>query len=119
MNFENPTPAPEKEPRFPSLEEIRYQIQLFVEKAGLKNSRELRILAQGKDIYHYELVATDDQGDDFVYMYKKRGAYPDSQALVTRLEVTYYIGSVQTNMACGGENLADYDETTGNWILTE
>lgn len=62
MSFESPTPTPEKEPHFPSLEEIRYQINRFVEKFNQKNAREIRVLAQGKDVYHYELSTTDEKG---------------------------------------------------------
>ena len=73
------------------------------------------MLAQGKDVYHYELAATDEKGDDYLYSYKRKGQYPDSQALTTTLQVTYYLGSLQKNRACGGDTLSDYDETTGKW----
>lgn len=75
----------------------------------------MRILAQGETVYHYELATTDERGDDYLYIYKRKGLYPDSQAVTTTLEVTYFIGSLQTNMACGGDTLSNYDETTGKW----
>lgn len=115
MNFDKLTSSQEKEPRFPALEEIRYKIKGFVEKQGLKNSREVRILAQEKDVYHYELIATDEKGDDYLYSYKRKGEYHNSQALITTIEVTYYYGSFDTNMAVGGDTLADYDENTERW----
>ncbi|MDP2629817.1 MAG: hypothetical protein Q8P56_00225 [Candidatus Uhrbacteria bacterium] len=116
MNFDNPTPSPEKEPHSPSLEEIRYRINSFVEKSGQKNAREIRVLAQGETVYHYELATTDKRGDDYLYLYKRKGLYPDSQALTTTVEVTYFIGSLQTNIACGGDTLSNYDENSGRWI---
>ncbi len=119
MSFENPTPTTEKEPHFPSLEEIRYQINRFVEKFNQKNAREIRILAQGKDIYHYELSTTDEKGDDYLYLYKRKGQYPDSQALTTTIEVVYYLGNLQTNTAVGGDTLSDYDENSGEWVDTQ
>ena len=73
------------------------------------------MLAQGKTVYHYELATTDSKGDDYLYLYKRKGVYDDSQAMTTTLEVTYFMGSLETNIACGGDTLSDYDETSGIW----
>lgn len=105
--------------RFPSLEEIRYQIKRFVEKSGQKNIREERIFAEGKDIYLYELSAIDENGDAFLYLYQRKGQYPHSKAAETVIEITYYKGTLEDNVCVGGNTLSNYDETTGKWTDTK
>jgi len=113
MNFDMPTL--EQGPRIPSLEEIRYQIKRFVEKSGQENTREERVFAKGKDVYLYELSATDDKGDTYLYLYKRQGEYEHASALVTVVEVAYYMGKLEDGMCVGGDTLSHYDEISGTW----
>ncbi|MEK9151508.1 MAG: hypothetical protein AAB547_02655 [Patescibacteria group bacterium] len=118
MSFENPTPPAEKEPRAPSLEEIRYQVKRFIEKSGQKNPKEQRIFAEGsegKNVYFYEISTTDDKGDAYLYSYKRAGTYPHSSADATVIEVAYYIGSLDSGIPVGGDILSSYDEASGKW----
>ena len=116
MGFEDLTPpTAEGEPRFPTLEEIRYQIKRFVERSGQKNIREERIFAEGKDVYFYELSATDENGDAYLYLYKRKGEYEHASAAMTVLEVTYYMGRLEDGMCVGGDTLSNYDEQNNVW----
>lgn len=60
MNYDVPTPKVEKEPRIPTLEELRYKVKGFIEKSGLKDMKEERIFAEGPNVYFYEVSATDE-----------------------------------------------------------
>lgn len=116
MNFDTPpTPSAEQEPRIPSLEEIRYQIKRFIEKSGQKNIREERIFAEGKDVYFYEVSATDENGDAYLYQYTRKGKFEHSSASATVVEVAYYTGRLEDGMCVGGSTASHYDEQTGTW----
>jgi hypothetical protein len=115
MNYNMPVPSAEQGPRIPSLEEIRHQIKRFVEKSGQKNVREERVFAEGKNVYLYELSATDDSGDTYLYLYKHQGEHEHASALVTVVEVAYYIGRLEDGMCVGGDTLSNYDKQTGIW----
>ncbi len=58
MNFENPTPAPEKEPHLLSLEEIKAKIEKL---SGQENPEVIRTLEDEKGVYLYEVVTVDDK----------------------------------------------------------
>jgi hypothetical protein len=119
MNFDIPTTTLEKEPHIPSLEEIRHQIKKFVEKSGQKNLHEERIFAEGKDVYLYELATTDESGDAYLYLYKRKGEHAHSSAAVTVVEVAYYVGKLEDGMCIGGDTLSNYDENSGEWTDTK
>jgi len=115
MNFDVPAPVPEREPRIPSLEEIRYQVKRFVEKSGQKNMREERTFAEGANVYLYEVSATDDNGDAYLYLYKQQGEHEHASATVTVIEVTYYMGRLEDGMCVGGDTLSNYNGQTNTW----
>jgi hypothetical protein len=119
MNFENQMPAAEKEPRFPSLEEVRYQIKRMTERFGHKNAKEERIFAEGKEVHLYELSAVDEKGDAYLYLYQRKGEYEHSKAAATVIEVTYYMGRLEDGMCVGGDILSHYDESSGEWTDTK
>lgn len=116
MNFENPTPAAEKEPRYPSLEEIKSQIERL---SGQENLEVIRMIEDEKGIYLYEATAVDEFGDASVFSYRRSGNYTESKAANTVIDVTYYMGSLEEDTAFSGATLSDYDETTGIWIDAE
>jgi hypothetical protein len=121
MNFDIPTPAQEKDKRIPSLEEIRYQIKKFIDKSGLRNPQEQRVFAEGpdgKDLYLYEISATDSKGDAYLYQYKRAGKYPHLDTKKTEIGVVFYDGSLDTGYPIGGDTpLSVYDESTGKWNM--
>ncbi|MFZ3031629.1 MAG: hypothetical protein WA082_01190 [Candidatus Moraniibacteriota bacterium] len=115
MSFENPTPTPEKEPRIPTLEELRYKVKGFIERTGQKNMKEERIFAEGKDVYFYEVSATDEQGDAYLYQYTRKGEFEHAKASATVVEVGYYIGRLEDGMCVGGSTASNYDDASGQW----
>jgi hypothetical protein len=116
MGIENPTPNTERGPRVHSQEEIRYQMRRFIEKFGQQNLHEERIFAEGEKIYLYEFSATDEKGDAYLYLYKRKGDHAKASAATTVLEVTYYVGRLEDGMCVGGDTLSNYDETTNQWV---
>lgn len=119
MNFDIPTPSAEKEPRIPTLEELRYKVKGFIERAGQQNMKEERIFAEGKDVYFYEVSAIDEKGDAYLYQYTRKGKFEHSSASATVVEVAYYEGRLEDGMCVGGSTVSNYDETTGQWIDIE
>lgn len=117
MSFENPTPAPEKESRFLTLQEIKEQLRTRLEKLTKQNSlREVRALtdAQG-GVLLYEVAITGLNGNDMVCTYRR----VDAQSLSTNIEVAYYAGIFQNDpnkdQCVGGDILSTYDESAGKW----
>ncbi len=110
MSIENP--FQEKEPRFPSLEEIKAQI----EKCCVEGKLEfVRILEDERGVSLYEAVAVDEKGDAYLYTYQKAG----ERAKITEIRVSKFIGSLEDGECVGGENLATYNEATGEWRTLE
>jgi hypothetical protein len=112
MNFENPTPAPEKEPHLLSLEEIKVKIESL---SGQENPEVLRTLEDEKGVYLYEVVTVDDKGDASIFSYRRSGNYQETKAANTLVDVTYFVGPVEDDMCVGGDTLSDYDDVTGKW----
>lgn len=115
MSFENPTPTPEKEAHYPSLEEIRWKIRQLSELRKQANPETVRTRGEGNDVYMHETVTTDDKGDAYLYTYRKVSDHPESKSTTTLIEVAYYIGRLEDGMCVGGDILSEYDETTGQW----
>lgn len=113
MNFDNPTPTQEKEPRPLSLEEIKVQIERLSKQEKLEV---VRTLEDGKGIYLHEAVVKDEKGDSSLYSYRRSGNYPETKAATTVIDVTYFVGPILAGEMCiGGDTLSNYDETTGKW----
>lgn len=116
MNFENPTPAAEKEPRFLSLEEVKAKIEKL---CGKENPEVVRTLEDEKSVYLHEVVTVDDQGDASLFSYRRVGDHPESKAAQTVIDVAYFVGPVEDGMCVGGDTLSNYDETSGEWMDTK
>lgn len=115
MNFENPIPAPEKEPKFLSLAEVKAKIEALT---GQENPKVERLLEDERGVYLYEVVAVDDKGDASLYSYRRAGEYAESKAANTLVDVAYFVGPIEDGMCVGGDVLANYDEETGEWVDT-
>lgn len=116
MNFENPTPAAEKEPKYPSLEEIKSQIERL---SGQENLEVIRMIEDEEGVYLYEAATVDELGDASVFSYRRSGNYTETKAVNTVIDVAYYMGSLEEDIIFSGKTLSDYDEITGRWIDAE
>jgi hypothetical protein len=113
MDFENP--IIEKEPKLPSLEEIKAKIESIVGKEKLTVRR---VLEDAKGVYLYEVVAIDPDGNATEYAYARKGIYPEIQTASSVINVAYFNGARENNDAYCGWSLSDYNEETGEWIDT-
>lgn len=116
MNFDIPSPPAEKEPRLPSLTEIKAQIERLSSK---ENPEVIRTLEDEKGVYLHEAVVIDDKGDASLYSYRRSGNYQETKAAVTVVDVAYFEGAVASGMCVGGDTLSNYDEATGQWTDTK
>ncbi|MDP2788945.1 MAG: hypothetical protein Q8O46_02745 [bacterium] len=112
MNFENPTPAQEKEPRILSLGEIKAKIEKLCDK---ENPEILRTLEDEKGIYLHEVATTDDKGDASLFSYRRSGNYQETKTASTVVDVAYFVGPIEDGMCVGGDTLSNYDENSGEW----
>ena len=112
MNFENPTPAPEKEPRILTLEEIKIKIEKL---CGKENPEIVRTLEDENGVYLHEVVTMDDKGDASLISYRRSGNYQETKAAHTVIDVAYFIGPLSGGMCVGGDTLSDYDENSDKW----
>ena len=112
MDFENQTPAQEKEPRFLTLEEVKAKIEGIINQ---ENPETVRALEDEKGVYLYEVVTIDDKGDASLISYRRSGNFQETKTARTVVDVAYFIGPVEDDMCVGGDTLSDYDETSGIW----
>lgn len=112
MSFENPTPTEEKEPRYPTAEEIRNKLESLCK---YENPETVRIREDEKGVYLHEMKAFDEKGDAYLYLYRRTGNFAEVKAAKTTIEVYYFSGSLEDDMCVGGDTLATYDETSGLW----
>jgi hypothetical protein len=108
MNFENPTPTSEIEPRYPSLEEIQSKIESITGKANIEV---IQTLEDVKGTSLYEVSIVDENGDAACYVYRRAG----EKSAETEISVEYYTGPLEDDTCIGGEGLAVYDESVGRW----
>ncbi|MFZ2187777.1 MAG: hypothetical protein WAV46_04100 [Candidatus Moraniibacteriota bacterium] len=113
MNFENPTPATEKESHIPSLEEIKVQIERLSKQEKLEV---IRTLEDEKGVYLHEVVTVDDKGDTSLFSYRRSGDYQETKTKNTLVDVAYFVGPVKDDMCVGGDTLSNYDENSGEWV---
>jgi hypothetical protein len=127
MSIENPTPTPEKEPRWLSLEEIKSELSRLRAKESFKAVSEVeRTKENEKGVQLYEVVATDEKGDTAIYIYQKMGYVSSDLGISKRAEarstvitVAYFKGDPANTDYQGGWQLSDYDDTTGKWTDTD
>lgn len=112
MNFENPTPTPEKEPRILSLEEVKIKIEKL---SGKENPEIVRTLEDENGVYLHEVVTVDDKGDVSLFSYRRSGNFQETKTAHTVIDVAYFIGPVEDGMCVGGDTLSNYDENSGEW----
>lgn len=113
---EDPTPTAEKEPRFPSLEEIRLQIERL---SGQENPETLRTLEDENGIYLHEVVTVDEKGDAAIVSYRRAGIYQETKTTTTLIDVAYFLGSIDDGICVGGKTLSHYDKDSGEWTDTK
>ncbi len=113
MKFEIPTPTAEKEPRFPSSEEIKAKIEKL---CGQENPEVIRTLEDEKGVYLHEVVIIDGKGDTSLFSYRRSGNFLETKAAHTEINVAYFLGPITDGMCVGGDTLSDYDENSGEWI---
>jgi hypothetical protein len=116
MNFDIPTPATEKEPHFPSLDEVKAKIEKL---CGKENPEVVRTLEDEKGVYLHEVVTIDEAGDASLYSYRRSGNYQETKTSVTHIDVAYFAGPVENGMCVGGDTLSNYDENSGEWVDTK
>lgn len=109
MDFENPT---EKEPRYPSLEEIKNQIERL---SGRENLEVIRTVEDEKGIYFHEATYVDERGNTELYAYSRKGRYEEVKNNSTFIDVTYFKGKLKDGECESGKILSDYDELSGEW----
>ena len=96
-----------------SLAEVKAKVESLTKQEGLVVGR---ICKDDRGVYLYEVSAMDESGDAYVYAYKRVGEYKESQAANTLIEVVYYMGSLEDDICCGGNILANYDEESHEWV---
>lgn len=116
MNFENPIPAAEKEPKFLSLEEVKAKIEKL---CGKENPEVVRTLEDEKGVYLHEVVIVDDKGDASLFSYRRPNNNPKLAVANILVDITYFEGSVESGMPVGGHTLSNYDEVSGEWTDTK
>ncbi len=116
MSFENPTPAPEKEPHVLSLAEVKAKIEKL---CGKENPEVVRTLEDEKGVYLHEVVTMDDKGDVSLFSYRRSGNYQETKAASTVVDVAYFVGPIKDGICVGGNTLSNYDENSGEWVDTE
>ncbi|MFZ1719754.1 MAG: hypothetical protein WAU28_00205 [Candidatus Moraniibacteriota bacterium] len=112
MNFETSIPAPEKEPRFLTLEEIKARIEKL---CGQENPETVRTLEDEKGVYLHEVVTIDEKGDASLFSYRRSGNFQETKSAHTVIDAAYFIGPLADGMCVGGDTLSDYDENSGIW----
>ena len=111
-DFEDPVQPLEKEPKILSLEEIKNQIERFVNQENLEKPR---VLEDEKGVYLYEVTVVDEKGDASVYAYRRKGDFREFVS-PTVIDVTYYSGSGEEAVLCGGTTLSDYNKEADEWV---
>ena len=112
MNFDIPTPAQEKEPHFPTLEEIKSKIEKL---CGQENPEVIRTLEDEKGVYLHDVVTVDGKGDASLFTYRRSGNFPETKAAMTQVDVAYFVGPIEDGMCVGGNVLSEYDEANRTW----
>jgi hypothetical protein len=114
MNPDMPSPIAEREPHFPSLEEIQSEMRRLMGRSDYKEGHKAE---DEVGIKLYEVSIVGEDGVTCLYTYRKADG---KHAQVTRIEVAYCNGSPNDNdFLPGGYNVSVYDEVAGRWTDTE
>ncbi len=109
-------PTAEQETHFPSLEEIRLQIERL---SGQENPEALRTLEDENGVYLHEVVTVDEKGDAAIVSYRRAGIYQETKTTTTLIDVAYFLGSIDDGICVGGKTLSHYDKDSGEWTDTK
>lgn len=110
--------TPEKEPKYPSLEEIRNQIKQF---SGEQKLEVIRTKEDEKGIFLHEEIYVDENGDTTLYTYGRIEPHLQSDGvtiIIATLEAAYFNGKLEDDDCFDGKGLADYTEI-GEWQLNK
>jgi hypothetical protein len=108
--------TPEKEPKFPQLEEIRNKMRQF---SGEQKLEVVRTKEDEKGISLHEEIYIDKNGDTTLYTYARIKPHLQSDGvtfIIATLETAYFNGKHQDGDCFDGKGLADYTES-GEWQL--
>jgi hypothetical protein len=112
------TITPEKEPKYPSLEEIKNQIKQF---SGEQELEVVRTKEDKKGIFLHEEIYVDENGDTTLYTYGRIEPHLQEDGvtvIIATLEAAYFNGKLEDNDYFDGNGLSDYTES-GEWQLNE
>ncbi|MFA6494895.1 MAG: hypothetical protein WC246_00820 [Candidatus Paceibacterota bacterium] len=108
-NFEDASQNEQGKEHIPAREEILAQIHERCESAEI-----IRELADTDGVYLLEAREQGKKPGEFTdYIYQRKGTFPGhNDAEKTVLEKVYF----EDDMPCGGDIIAEYDDTTRTWI---
>lgn len=112
MSIENPTPTPEKEPHYPSFEEITQKMNSLIDTRTPRCEKPPRVEKRPDGLVtlvEYEIGIAD--GQTLLFSYRLAG--PKSQD--TRIDIALFRGDLAENDCIDGKNLSIYDETSATW----
>lgn len=110
MNFDKPTPALEKEPRYLSLEEIVGKMSSFIDKSRCKPPR----IEKREDglVKLVEYETRNEDGSTSVFAYRLKGP----RSLNTTIDIGHFRGNPDDgDWLGGGGTLSNYDEVSEKW----
>ena len=108
---EEPPDTFEKGPEsIPTPEEVR---SIFEQLIGEKEYEDVRKFEDEQGLYLWDIIVSGEDGDT-EYSYMRKGQYPEGQASVTAVHVTFFD---EAGTPVGGQSVAKY--INGEWKLTK
>lgn len=94
--------------KIPTKDEVLEVISRFAERTTF-----VKELSNKEGLYYLEVTAKGNQpGETLSYMYARKGRFGgNNESSATSISVTYY----QDGNMISGEELAEYDPSTGKW----
>jgi hypothetical protein len=117
MNFENQTPASEKEPHWLTLEEIQGKMNSLIDTRGGKCEKSPRIEKREDGLVKLvEYEVKNEDGSTAVFAYRLKGP----KSANTTIDLAHFRGNPDDGDWLGaGGTLSNYDEGTGKWTDVE
>ncbi len=116
MSFDQPreqVPTPEREPHFPTFENINEQLKRLTGRDTFKEERRVN---EGETVKLYEVSFVGEDGITCLYTYRKADGIKIPE---TGIDVAYCNGSPDDNdFLPGGYNVSRYDPLTAEWSDT-
>lgn len=108
--MEKPSNTFEEGPEsIPTPEEVR---SVFEQLIGEEEYEDIRKLEDEQGLYLWDIIVSGEDGNT-EYSYMREGQYPEGQASVTAVHVTFFD---EAGVSVGGHSVAKYIE--GKWELT-